>query len=285
MLLLSIKCYLGQIITEQCLRLNLWKKTHDLWKKTHVGRQQPASARCFVGGYAMGINEYFRETATAQTSNFPIRVLIISDVRFFRESLAEVLPRERTLSISGLFGGMQEALSEIANNQSDIILLDEALPGGRAAVRQIRGVAPHIPVVVTSVAETTEELIAWAEAGAAGYIPKTAGLADIVPLLIDIGQGKQACSANVAASLLRHLSNGGTASGRHHSTSSPPMLTAREAQIAQMIVAGMCNKDIARSLNIALATTKTHVHHLLEKLNLQRRGQAAIWMREHSGGQ
>ena len=61
---------------------------------------------------------------------------------------------------------------------------------------------------------------------------------------------------------------------------SPPMLTTRETQIAQMIVAGMSNKDIARRLNIGLATAKTHVHHLLGKLNLQRRGQAASWMRE-----
>jgi two-component system nitrate/nitrite response regulator NarL len=203
--------------------------------------------------------------------------MIISDVRFLRESLAEILAREGSLLISGLFANLREALLGVADNRPDIVLLDEAFPFGPAAVRQIRAVAPHIPIVVTAVAETTEEIIAWAEAGAAGYIPKTAGLADIVPLLVDIRRGKQACSASVAAGLLRHLSNGGTPNGGHQ----PPTLTGRESQIAQMIVVGKSNKDIARDLNIGVATAKTHVHHLLGKLNLQRRGQAAARMREH----
>jgi two-component system nitrate/nitrite response regulator NarL len=223
-----------------------------------------------------------REAANAQPSEFPIRISIISDVRFLRESLAEVLPREGTLSISGLFTNLQEALVLIVDNQPDIVLLDETLPGGLTAIGQIRRVAPQTTVVVIAVAETAEEVIAWAEAGAAGYIPKTAGLADIVPLLVDIRRGGQPCSPSVVAGLLRQLSYGATtANGVNHNMTSPPTLTAREVQIAQMIVAGMSNKDIARNLNIGVATAKTHVHHLLGKLNVQRRGQAASWVREH----
>jgi two-component system, NarL family, nitrate/nitrite response regulator NarL len=236
-------------------------------------------------GAGHGVDEHSRETANAQPSEFPIKVLIISDVRFLRESLAEVLPRAGALSISGVFAGVQEAMSVIANNQADIILFDEALPGGLPAIRQIRAVAPQIPVVVAAVADTAEEVIAWAEAGATGYIPRTAGLADIIPLLVGIMRGKQACSESVAAGLFRRLSSGGNGNGGHHGTAPTPALTAREAQIVQMIVAGMSNKDIARCLDIGLATAKTHVHHLLGKLNLQRRGQAASWMREHRGRQ
>ncbi|MGH6800528.1 MAG: LuxR C-terminal-related transcriptional regulator [Methylocella sp.] len=215
-----------------------------------------------------------------QPIEFPIRLSIISDVRFLRESLAEVLPRDGKLSVSGLFAGLQEAISDIADHQPDIILIDGALPGGRAVVGQIRRVVPQMLVIVIAVAETSEEVIAWAEAGAAGYIPRTAGLADVVPLLVDIRRGEQACSTSVAASLLRRLSDGGTTNGGCRDTTPPSILTAREAQIAQMIGAGMTNKDIARGLNIGVATAKTHVHHLLGKLNLQRRGQAASWMRE-----
>ena len=231
------------------------------------------------GGYGMG-EDSSREAASAQPIEFPIRVLIISDVRFLSESLAEVLPREGTLSISGLFANAQEASLGVVDSQPDIVLLDEALPGGLAAVGQIRSVAPQIPVVVIAVAETAEEVIAWAEAGAAGYVPRTTGLADFVPLLVDIRRGRQPCSASVVAGLLRQLSNGGVTNGGNHYKTSPPTLTAREAQIAQMIARGMSNKDIARHLNIELTTAKTHVHHLLGKLNLQRRGQAASCMRE-----
>jgi len=216
-----------------------------------------------------------------QPNDSPIRISIISAVRFLRESLAEVLPREGTLAISGIAADPQSAIKDLAGNQPDIVLLDEALPGGPAAVARIRDVAPQSLVVVFAVAETADEVIAWAEAGAAGYIPKTAGLADIGPLLVGILQGKQVCSESVVAGLLRRLSSAGNTNRGNHGAVPAPTLTAREAQIAQMIVAGMSNKDIARCLNIGLATAKTHVHHLLGKLNLHCRGQAAGWMREH----
>jgi two-component system, NarL family, nitrate/nitrite response regulator NarL len=202
-------------------------------------------------------------------------------VRFLRESLAEVLPREGRLLIAGLFSNPQEALRGIVELQPDIVLLDEAFPDGPAVVGQIRYIAPPVLVVTIAVAETPEEVVAWAEAGAAGYIPSTASLADMCRLLVEITRGEQACSPSVAAALLRRLSNGVATKSRSHGSTSLPMLTAREEQIAEMIVAGLSNKDIARRLDIGLATAKTHVHHLLGKLGLQRRGQAASWMREH----
>jgi DNA-binding NarL/FixJ family response regulator len=185
------------------------------------------------------------------------------------------------LRISGLFADLQQSLPDIANNRPDIILFDGALPGGLVSIGQIRSVAPDIPVVVIAVAENPAEVIAWAEAGAAGYIPRTAGLVDIVPFLVDIRRGEQRCSPSVAAGLLHRLWNIGPIHRGHHEPAASPVLTGREAQIAWMIVSGMSNKEIARHLDIGVATAKTHVHHLLGKLNLQRRGQAATWMREH----
>ena len=217
---------------------------------------------------------------TAQPSEFPIKASIISEVRFFRESLAEVLARDGRLAILSLFDNLPSALPYLANNQPDVILLDEALPDGLLAIGQIRSIAPELSVVVIALTETAEKVIAWAEAGATGYISKNAALADIVPLLVGIVQGAQPCSGNVAAGLLRRISSGGAFNSGHQNRSSLPALTAREAQIAQMIAAGMSNKDIARRLGIGLATTKTHVHHLLAKLKVQRRSQAARWMVE-----
>ena len=62
-----------------------------------------------------------------------------------------------------------------------------------------------------------------------------------------------------------------------------PLLTSREQQIVQLITEGMTNKDIARHLDIAVATTKSHVHSLLRKLSLNRRGRVALWARDHEG--
>ena len=202
-------------------------------------------------------------------------------MRFLRESLAELLGRDNSISISGLFGELEELLPGIHAGSTDIVLLDEAFSDGPAVIGRIRNIAPGILVVVIAVAETAENIITWAEAGVAGYVPRTAGLAEIVPLLVEIRLGKQPCPASVAAGLLRRLYNAGGAKGAIGETESLPKLTAREAEIVQLIAEGMSNKDIARHLDIGVATAKTHVHNLLRKLNLRRRGQTAMWMREH----
>lgn len=214
--------------------------------------------------------------ATEQRSDPLIKVTVISGARFISESLADVLPRQGPLSIEGFFSNLQDALAGIGQNQPDIVLLDAAFPDGPAAVRQLRYIAPQILVVAIAVAEAPEEIIAWAEAGAAGYIPGTASLADMCQHIVAINRGEQACKSSVAAAMLRRLSN-----GAHQRSVASPMLTAREEQVAQLIAAGASNKDIARSLNITLATAKTHVHNLLGKLKLVRRSQAASWMRQH----
>jgi two-component system nitrate/nitrite response regulator NarL len=228
----------------------------------------------------MGAEDVPREAVNAAIAEFPVRVVILSDVRFLREGLGEVFGRDTLLSISGLFADLQEALPGIVDSQPDVVVVDAALPDGSAAVRRIRHAAPQVCVVLIGVGETAENIIAWAEAGAAGYIPRTAGLAEIAALLIDITRGKQTCLESVAAGLLRRLSNVGTTNGGDKNPPSLPALTAREEQIAGLIATGMSNKDIARHLKLGVATVKTHVHHLLGKLSLQRRGQAAISLHE-----
>lgn len=110
----------------------------------------------------MRANDFSHENINPTVGKPQTRVLIISDVRLLRESLAEVFTRAGMASISGLFADLQEALPRIIDNQPDIILLDEAILGGPAAVGQIQHVAPQIPVIVIAVTESTEEIIAWA---------------------------------------------------------------------------------------------------------------------------
>jgi len=127
-------------------------------------------------------------------------------------------------------------------------------------------------------AETEENVIKWGEAGVAGYIPRTATMTDVIAAIGNTMRGEQACSARISATLLRRLSE--------HPTPSPasdkPLLTAREAEIVQLLATGLSNKQIALRLHISLATTKSHVHNLLTKLELPRRGYAAIWLRQHA---
>jgi len=80
----------------------------------------------------------------------------------------------------------------------------------------------------------------------------------------------------VAACMLQHIARGGPRAPRQAPV--PPALTPREMEIVRLVSTGLSNKEIARRLDIGLATTKSHVHNALAKLNLQRRGQMATWM-------
>lgn len=220
------------------------------------------------------------------TSTFPfhrprsaaLRIAILSEITLLRESLGQVLKETESISVCGLFSDLSAALFEILEKQPDIVLLDEMFPHARAAVRSLHEAASQTQVVVMSVAEAAEEIIAWAEAGVAGYIPRSAGVAELIPLLEGIRKGEQACTPQVGGALLRRVSLGGSDEAGGPRQTSLSSLTAREKQIVQLIAAGMSNKEIARSLNIGVATTKTHVHHLLAKMNLRRRGQAAKYV-------
>ena len=206
-----------------------------------------------------------------------LKIVILSAVRFVRESVSEVLGRDPGIAVLGHYAVLDKALDHTVRRRANIFLLDAAFVGGTSAVRQIREAAPEVRVVVLAVIEVQENIISWAEAGVAGYIPSTAALTDLAKLLQNISNGKQACSEKVAAALLHRIACG--ASNDQEALTSPSPLTPRELQILNLIDAGLSNKEIARRLVITLGTTKCHVHSLLGKLNVQRRGQAAALMR------
>jgi DNA-binding NarL/FixJ family response regulator len=206
-----------------------------------------------------------------------ITVLINSEVRLLGEGLAFALAREAALSVCGCCDTLADTLAKIPRLQPDIVLLNVSLSTGIDAIRQIRDVAPPVRIVALAVADDPVDVIAWAEAGAVGYIASTAGLDEVVPLLSNIMRGEQPCSGRVAAGLLQRLHDiARVAVSPSACPSAAP--TIRELQIVEMIATGLSNKEIALRLNISLATTKSHVHNLLGKLGVQRRGQVASWM-------
>jgi DNA-binding NarL/FixJ family response regulator len=208
-----------------------------------------------------------------------LRIIVVSEVRFVREGLAEILERDGSVSVVGLSADLAAVVASSPALRPDIVLLDAAYPKGAVAVKQTHDVIPDLSIVVFAVRETEEDIIAWAEAGAIGYVPNTAAVADLVRLVTNIHDGEQPCSGRVAGGLMRRIA--GTASlGNGRSASLPaPALTARERQAAELIKIGLSDKEIARRLSIGVGTTKSHVHNLLGKLNVRRRGQVATRLR------
>jgi len=115
-----------------------------------------------------------------------------------------------------------------------------------------------------------------------GYVPRTAALNELVGFLQSIVRGEQMCSTRIAGGLLRWISTSSRAGNRSAAQPRSAALTAREEQIVRLLSSGLSNKEISRRLNIGLATTKSHVHNLLTKLELQRRGEVARWSRDNA---
>lgn len=202
-------------------------------------------------------------------------LLIVSEIRLVREGVAGVVEGHPRLLVAGLCETLAEARLALRDHPEAIVLLDGAFPGALEAVREIQKISPSACVVAFAVSETEENIVAWAKAGAAGYIPASAALLDVAQFLEGVCRGEQICSATIASTLMRRLKTApGAADSRARVAVS---LTTREHEIIGMLADGLSNKEIARGLGIEISTTKTHVHNLLGKLGFKRRGQIASW--------
>ena len=205
-----------------------------------------------------------------------IRVLVAADVRFYREGLAQGLGAQDDIVVLGTVADGDEMLERVREIAPDIVLLDVAMPETLALVRTLSRNVPPVRVVGIAIPEVDEDVIACAEAGMHGYVPREASLEDLLASLRSVAAGELLCSPRIAATLQRRV----TALASAWRPEAPlARLTARELEIVQLIDKGLSNKEIARTLFIEVSTVKNHVHHILEKLGVRRRGQAAARMR------
>lgn len=204
-----------------------------------------------------------------------LSLLILSDIRFVREGLSEVLGRENAFVIIGVAGTLEHACQLAATVTAPVILLDTAFPRGTAAVHTLRSCAAAARIVAFALSETEEEVIAWAKAGICGYIPRNTPMSEFVERIQCIVRGEQPCETTIASGMLRWIADHGADRTRFDSAATRPGLTAREQEIVRLIGESLSNKEIALQLKISVATTKSHVHNILAKLGVSRRSLAA----------
>jgi len=209
-------------------------------------------------------------------------ILILSDVRFVREGLSEVLARDNAFSIVGLAVDVEQACAVARSSGPLTVLVDTALPHGIKAVWTLRECATTLKIVAFALAEVETEVIAWAQAGICGYIPRNTPLSGMVGMLQDIVQGEQLCQRRVASGLLRWIGQRAPRVESPAQTGGRASLTLREREVAHLIGTGLSNKEIAARLGISLATTKSHVHSILSKLGVARRFLAVRRLRERT---
>jgi DNA-binding NarL/FixJ family response regulator len=210
-----------------------------------------------------------------------VHVLIIDDTRLYREGLTARLAPEAGIERVVPAADGPTALHLLTAHPIDVVLLNMATSGSIAVLHAVVGAAPHVPVVALAVADRDEEVVACAEAGVAGYLQRQDSFADLLAVIQSVAQGETLCSPRVAATLLRRVA---TLAAEHRSAPEVTNLTAREREVVGLIDEGMSNKEIARRLCIEVRTVKNHVHNILQKLQVSRRGEAAARVRAVPAG-
>jgi DNA-binding NarL/FixJ family response regulator len=200
------------------------------------------------------------------------RILIVSDVRLYREGLVEIIARSPKIEVVGSARDGKTALTSAREGRPSLVLVDMGMAQARDVVRTFSERLPDVKIVALAVSEDETHLIACAEAGVSGYVSREASLDDLVAVIEGIDKGEMVCAPWIVGMLWRRI---GTLAAIKLPLPEPGPLTARELEIVDLLEEGLSNKEIASRLIIEVATVKNHVHSILEKLGVQRRAEVA----------
>ena len=215
-------------------------------------------------------------------SDTRIRVLLVDDHTLFRKGLAELLEQRGEIRVVGMAGNGDAALGLLAEANPDVVITDLNMPpqGGIALLRRIRAQNWRGPVLILTVSDAEDDLAGAMRAGAQGYLLKDMEPDDVVDAVQRAVRGETVVAPTMTMKLV-HLLQGGAPAEKADALK---QLTVREREILDYLAQGLSNKAIARALDISHDTVKLHVRHILSKLNLTSRVEAAVFAVEHKSG-
>lgn len=205
-----------------------------------------------------------------------ITIVIAVSVRLYRDGLATTLNAQQFLSVAGTAGTTREAMDAVSTIQPEIAIVDVSLDDALDLMRALRTASPRTRILAFGAREDISAVLAYADAGADGFVTANGSIADLVGAIERTTAGELLCSPRIAAQLFRQAAH---RPDRQVDQSGRATLTGREGQVFSLLKQGQSNKEIASSLCISEATVKNHVHHVLEKLQVATRGQAAAGLR------
>jgi DNA-binding NarL/FixJ family response regulator len=190
------------------------------------------------------------------------RVALVVETRVFRDAVARVLPRYG-LAVVGRAA------------DPDVILVDVMGGTGIGLLRELAAGESGTPVLAVGVRDAGRNVLACIEAGAVGYVLQDASLDELADAAHRAVRDEPLASPHVIATLMRRVA----VLSQNSPTGTVGELTSRELEVVELIEQGLSNKEIAAQLSIAVTTVKNHVHSILEKLKVHRRGEAARLVR------
>ncbi len=208
-----------------------------------------------------------------------IRVLIADDHHLFREGLARILNDEDDIEVMATLRSGEEALAAANAYQPDVVVLDVNMPGmgGIEAARRLRERNPALGILMLTVSEDRDTLFRAVQAGIRGYLLKSSTSSELVDAIHRVQKGEAVISPSMSAKLLDEFA----ALSRGQRQRPEDVLTERERDILRNLACGMSNKEIGLALSISPHTVKAHLRHILDKLGLRSRTQAAAWAERH----
>ena len=206
-----------------------------------------------------------------------IKVMLVDDHTLFRKGLAELLDGRDGIRVVAATGTPDEAARLLAEAQPDVLVLDLNMPphGGLALLRALQGEGWSRPTLILTVSDAEDDLANAMRAGARGYLLKDMEPDDVVDAILRAVRGETVVAPTMTLKLVNLLQGGGSKNAARDNLLA--QLTAREREILDHLAQGQSNKAIARALDISHDTVKLHVRHILSKLNLTSRVEAAVF--------
>lgn len=201
--------------------------------------------------------------------NEPIRVVVVDDHPMFRAGVVASLAADPGVAVVAEGSSAADALRLAEHHSPDICLVDIAMPGGGLnAAREITSAAPATRVVMLTVSEDEDDLLAAMKAGASGYVLKGAAASELLDVLRRVHAGDVYVAPGLAWGLLREMSR----------PRSAPLeeLSAREREVLELVAAGLSNQEIGDRLGLAEKTIKHYMTSILGKLRVRSRVEAAL---------
>ncbi len=203
----------------------------------------------------------------------PVRVLVVDDHAIVRKGISALLATEPNLQVVGEASNGREAVALAETLRPDVVLMDIVMPemDGLEAIQNIIAKEPEVRILVLTSFSSVDMVLPAIKAGALGYLLKDSGPEELVQAIQQVHCGNSSLHPAVARKLLEEISQPSS----RGSDADP--LTDREVTVLKLVAQGYSNRDIAGELTVSEATVRTHVSHILAKLELSSRTQAALY--------
>lgn len=205
-----------------------------------------------------------------------MELVLVTPVRLMGDGIAACLRGRAGVVLRSVVRDLATLRAEIGVEPPGLVLIDVTQGVDLFDVRSIAADHPDVPLVALGLVEQRQQVIRCGRAGFAGYISREVSADCLCNALTDVIAGRLSCPAEISGGLLRALFR---AEGENLAATGDP-LTRREGEVLALIGQGLSNKEIARELDLSVATVKHHVHHVLDKLKLQTRSQAMRRVRD-----